>query len=343
MLQKRSGFGLFGFYAAVSLVPILVLGVLLARSFRADLDARGLAEGSAIANAVARSAVEPNLTGDPLADGPTVAEEHALGDAFEPLLREGDVIRLRLRDRQGHIVFDPHFPRRGPFGPTDDEVVEAIEGTPVRLLTRLNADASDGAAANGPRAVEVYVPVHMAGGSTRALGALEVYVPYAPIATSIDDAARRATTLLAGGLFVLWGLLGAITWSVTRRLRRSAQANRRLARTDTLTGLANRTAMAEFLRRTLELDGARTVSVAVVDVDGFGQINEILGHENGDRFLQHVAAIGRGAMRDGDLLRAPAGTSSAWCSRAPTGAPPTRSWTASGEACSPRSISAGWP
>ena len=173
--------------------------------------------------------MEPNLTGDPLEDGPTVAEERALGRAFQPLLREGDVIRLRLRDREGHIVFDPRFPGRGAFGPSDDEVVEAIHGTPVQLLTHLDADASDGGAATGTAAVEVYVPVRVTGGSARPLGALEVYVPYVPIAASIDSSARRATTLLAIGLFVLWGLLGTITWSVTRRLRRSAQANRQLA------------------------------------------------------------------------------------------------------------------
>jgi diguanylate cyclase (GGDEF)-like protein len=40
------------------------------------------------------------------------------------------------------------------------------------------------------------------------------------------------------------------------------------------------------------------MAVAILDIDGFTEINEVLGHANGDRFLQHVAAIVDGAVGD---------------------------------------------
>lgn len=66
----------------------------------------------------------------------------------------------------------------------------------------------------------------------------------------------------------------------------------RLASTDALTGLANRVTF----ERMLELEIARAirqethVSVLLMDVDGFGELNEQAGAATGDEVLRHVAA-----------------------------------------------------
>lgn len=279
------------FYAVTTLIPIVVLGVVLARSFRTDLERRGLEQGVAVAKSVAGSAIDPRLSGDTLADGPTPAERAALGIAAAQLLKNGDALQIRIRDSVGHIVFDPRSPNRAPYGPPDDEVVEAIEGQPVRLLTRMNADEVDHSQALGVRAIEVYTPIGVAVKNSRALGALEIYVAYAPIAASINDSFRSTTILLVIALLALWLILGSISWSVTRRLRRSGAINERLAREDTLTGLANRTEMAGQLRNILaSASQDQSVTVATMDLDDFSRINDVLGHANGDRFLCHVAA-----------------------------------------------------
>ncbi len=290
MRRHRSGFGLFGFYALTSLIPIVILGVVLAQSFRHDLEQRGLEQGVAVANSVARSAIDPTLSGDSLADGPTPTERLKILASATPLLESGQALQLRVRDTTGRVIFDPTHPRQPPTGGPDHEVVEAIHDAPVRLLTRINADEVDRFKPLGTRAIEVYTPIHSVPDSGHALGALEIYVPYAPIAASIDDSYRTIVTLLVVGLFALWCILATISWSVTARLRKSARTNRRLARTDSLTGLANRTAMAETVGRELAsiVDG-QTVTVIAMDLDGFSHINEVLGHENGDRYLRHVA------------------------------------------------------
>jgi hypothetical protein len=56
---------LFATYAVVSLVPVLVLGFVLANAIRHQADQRGLAEGRSEALLVAQTAIEPQLTGRP--------------------------------------------------------------------------------------------------------------------------------------------------------------------------------------------------------------------------------------------------------------------------------------
>ncbi|MEP6625537.1 MAG: bifunctional diguanylate cyclase/phosphodiesterase [Acidimicrobiia bacterium] len=289
MHRLRTGFGLFAFYAIVTLIPIAILGALLQQSIRTDLDHRGLDQGMAVANSVARASIDPILSGDTLADGVTAAERSALLKVAMSLADSGDALQLRIRDRLGHVVFDPRAPDRGPTGGPDEEVQKAIGDAPVRLLTRLNADEIDTAKQLGQQAIEIYTPIRSTQ-SGPALGALEIYVPYSPIAASIDQNARHLTTLLIGGLAGLWMLLAIISWSVTRRLRRAASVQQRLAREDSLTGLANRSALLEQLNeRLVASTPSHPVTVAVLDLDGFAHVNKVLGPVNGDRFLRHAA------------------------------------------------------
>lgn len=77
-----------------------------------------------------------------------------------------------------------------------------------------------------------------------------------------------------------------------------------LALRDPLTGLANRRAFEEALRR--EVARARRsgapLSVAVLDVDRFKRVNDAHGHAAGDAVLAAVAARAAAALREGDLL-----------------------------------------
>jgi diguanylate cyclase (GGDEF)-like protein len=67
---------------------------------------------------------------------------------------------------------------------------------------------------------------------------------------------------------------------------------------DALTGLANR---ALFQRRLTEaLAGPGPVTVALLDLDGFKQVNDAFGHEAGDALLATVAGVLRECVRPGD-------------------------------------------
>jgi diguanylate cyclase (GGDEF)-like protein len=78
----------------------------------------------------------------------------------------------------------------------------------------------------------------------------------------------------------------------------------RLAHTDGLTGLPNRRAWGEALRRALA-GAARTgdrVHVAMLDLDDFKAINDTHGHLAGDRLLRELAAAWQPLVRGSDAL-----------------------------------------
>jgi diguanylate cyclase (GGDEF)-like protein/PAS domain S-box-containing protein len=77
-----------------------------------------------------------------------------------------------------------------------------------------------------------------------------------------------------------------------------------LAHHDPLTGLANRSLLALRLRHTIERarrDGGRC-AVLYLDLDGFKQVNDRLGHEAGDDLLRRVARRMSRRLRDIDTL-----------------------------------------
>jgi diguanylate cyclase (GGDEF)-like protein len=84
----------------------------------------------------------------------------------------------------------------------------------------------------------------------------------------------------------------------------AAQESRRLAVTDGLTGLANRVQLYEVLPRALAR-AARNgthVGVLVLDMNGFKQINDSLGHQAGDQLLVGFGWLLRQCVLGSDLV-----------------------------------------
>jgi diguanylate cyclase (GGDEF)-like protein len=87
-------------------------------------------------------------------------------------------------------------------------------------------------------------------------------------------------------------------------LRRHVDELSALARTDALTGAANRRAMDETIARELcraERSGA-AVALLMLDMDRFKAYNDTHGHPAGDVLLQRTAVAWRAELRGGDLL-----------------------------------------
>jgi diguanylate cyclase (GGDEF)-like protein/PAS domain S-box-containing protein len=73
---------------------------------------------------------------------------------------------------------------------------------------------------------------------------------------------------------------------------------------DALTGLPNRVLLDEQLEQLLACarDTASGVALAFIDLDGFKQVNDTLGHPAGDRLLASIAQNLRAALRGSDTL-----------------------------------------
>jgi diguanylate cyclase (GGDEF)-like protein len=95
----------------------------------------------------------------------------------------------------------------------------------------------------------------------------------------------------------------AVVIGMLSRLRKGYENERRLARTDGLTGLLN----AKAFRERAEEEIARVnrngqhVSAAFIDCDNFKTVNDTLGHQEGDRLLEAIAKEMQRAVRVTDV------------------------------------------
>jgi diguanylate cyclase (GGDEF)-like protein/PAS domain S-box-containing protein len=90
---------------------------------------------------------------------------------------------------------------------------------------------------------------------------------------------------------------------VTERVGLEAELTR-AAFHDGLTGLANRALFRDRLDQALarSLRSREPLCILMVDLDGFKQVNDSLGHDAGDQLLRGVAVRFDGAMRPSDTL-----------------------------------------
>ena len=124
----------------------------------------------------------------------------------------------------------------------------------------------------------------------RVVGTLNVY------RTGID----RAFTDAEVALVERFATMAALAYEAARQ----REHLREQAATDGLTGLLNHRGAQERLRREIEVAATAglSLSVVVVDLDHFKQINDLHGHAEGDKALAAAAAKLRSVVRDGDAV-----------------------------------------
>jgi diguanylate cyclase (GGDEF)-like protein len=90
---------------------------------------------------------------------------------------------------------------------------------------------------------------------------------------------------------------------LTSQLQRANTELASVAATDVLTGLPNRRAFEESLRRDLAraTRAKGPLSLLMVDVDFFKKVNDTYGHATGDVVLKKVAEVIRAGLRVGDI------------------------------------------
>jgi diguanylate cyclase (GGDEF)-like protein len=100
----------------------------------------------------------------------------------------------------------------------------------------------------------------------------------------------------------LRGLASQATIAI--RNARLLESIRHQALHDSLTGLPNRTLILDRVEQMLARARRREVACAAlfIDLDGFKQVNDTLGHETGDRLLRSVAARLTATLREADTV-----------------------------------------
>jgi diguanylate cyclase (GGDEF)-like protein len=114
------------------------------------------------------------------------------------------------------------------------------------------------------------------------------------------DAERHA--ILAARVIVISAAIGMlIAIGMFARARRRVDERGFEADHDELTGLLNRRGFFACLGDTIAGRDAR-VAVLLLDLDGFKEINDTLGHASGDALLRQIGSRLRGALRERDEI-----------------------------------------
>jgi len=74
-----------------------------------------------------------------------------------------------------------------------------------------------------------------------------------------------------------------------------------MARSDVLTGLANRLALQDAFRREVELGHGQSLAIHVLDLDDFKPVNDVHGHQFGDLLLAEVGSRLRSVVRGREM------------------------------------------
>lgn len=134
------------------------------------------------------------------------------------------------------------------------------------------------------------------------------FYPSRALATYLIVLAASSGVALLGsavpGAAAAWVAIMVTTMAVASWIRVLVHAFARAASSDPLTGLTNRRTFEPQLERELArcLRFGHDLCVAVLDLDGFKQVNDTLGHHAGDRVLVETTAAWRGGLRAFDVL-----------------------------------------
>ena len=126
-------------------------------------------------------------------------------------------------------------------------------------------------------------------------------------AESLPDALRSVVNSLPESVKVVLAFMGTVlamlSFGVLWSRRQLADALRR-AHEDALTGLPNRAAADEALRR-MAGQAARNgtpLATMLFDIDHFKSVNDVYGHAKGDEVLAAIGAAARAELRAGDFV-----------------------------------------
>ena len=205
------------------------------------------------------------------------------------VLSEG-VLLVKLYATNGVVTYSTDHRLIGSWETNRGHIEEALGGTVRGDVTKLS----------GEKTLRTYAPVSVRGGK----GVVALFQDYGPIASAAQSTFVPVAGIFEVVLVLLFLMLVPILRRVTQRIRRQMEEIERRALYDELTDLPNRTLFGDRIEQAIAAAGQESHSAAVMllDVDGFREVNDALGHETGDRLLQEVAGRLGETVRSSETL-----------------------------------------
>jgi diguanylate cyclase (GGDEF)-like protein len=262
-----------------SLVPTLLVGAGLAYVLDGVLANRALSSARDRAVAAAGPAFR-TLSHRELTQGVTRAKARRIRAYIRSARVARDVAGVRAWNAKGQIVYfgGALFATAGSTPPGVHGAVRGAGSTAVIDL-----------AGSKDRLLETYVPIRPRP-NERPTGVLEITAPYRTVTAALAADRHRLWLFLALGLGLLQLAVIRIVAHAATRFEREAAEKEHQALHDPLTGLPNRGLFNSITEDALSArKGHGNVAVVMLDLDRFKEINDALGHFNGDLVIERAA------------------------------------------------------
>jgi diguanylate cyclase (GGDEF)-like protein len=274
-----------------SIVPILLVGAGLAFVLDHMLADRALTGARDSALAAAAPPFQA-LSSSELRGGVSRSKARSMRRFVRRADRDGKISGARAWNSRGQIVyFTGDLPATAGTAPSG--VRQALAGHTTGRV----ADVS-----GSEKLLELYMPLKT-GKGRRPGGALEVTAPYDTFATGLSSDRHRLWLWLAVGLGLLQLAILRIVSRGAMSFEREAAEKEHQALHDPLTGLPNRGLFNDITEKALiARDHQSRVAVVLLDLDRFKEINDALGHFNGDLVIERTAKRLSALCRGGDTV-----------------------------------------
>jgi hypothetical protein len=201
MRRRVPSLGLLGRFSLMSLIPIVLLGLVLAHTLRNQVRERSLANARETAELISKSTIQPRVSPREVRQGLSKEKVLALDKEVRDSRIGTRVARIKLWNRSNRIVYSDDRSIVNRRLPPSEELESALAGDVASEVSDANKAENTGEHGYG-QLLEVYLPLQFKNGAVPA-GAFEIYLPYRPIAAAIDHDTKKLYLILYGGLALL--------------------------------------------------------------------------------------------------------------------------------------------
>jgi diguanylate cyclase (GGDEF)-like protein len=209
------------------------------------------------------------------------ARASELENSLADLTATAEMLRIEVRALDGIILFSSQTGVRGDASAAAPGMETAVAGRPSAAL-----------AGEGDKStVREFLPLKNEAGEPVAVIAIEREAR--SILSRIDAARRDIVVVTVTAALALALILLGVFRAAHRRILGQQALLLEAGQRDPLTDLLNHGAVVALLTHAVEMAGAdaRTLGVALIDVDNFRLLNDTHGHDAGDGVLRRVAEL----------------------------------------------------
>jgi diguanylate cyclase (GGDEF)-like protein len=283
-------------FASVSLLAIVVLGLVVGRSFQMTIQEQSEARATESAALIARAGIQPRIPTNDLRNEFSDQAIRETDAKLESRITQQQIESVTVWNSELDVIYSTDHNRIGESTRDDGDLDRALEGHVITSMT------TGGEGKDASSLIHVFMPLRDA--NSNPVAVVEVEFPFQPAAVSFGGEQRTLFIMLFGGLALIYAIMFFTVARASRTLRKQASETKHQALHDPLTGLHNRSYFRERVEQAVlhgKAGGERTC-LMLIDLDRFKEVNDTLGHHNGDQLLRQIGTRLKNELRDSDTV-----------------------------------------